>query len=89
MQRAFGLEIPRTIEEVCDPRQMALLVYDMQVGIFDQAPALRSVIPRVAEVLTAARATGVRTFFCRHRSLPNELAGVSQLCHLLRDAPST
>ena len=79
MQRAFGLEIPRTLDEVCDPRCMALLVYDMQVGIFDQAPGLRSVIPRVAEVLSAAREAKVRTFFCRHMSLPSELAGVSQL----------
>jgi nicotinamidase-related amidase len=58
---------------------MALVVYDMQVGIFEQAPGLRSVIPRVAEVLQAAREAKVRTFFCRHMSLPNELAGVSQL----------
>lgn len=79
MQRAFGLEIPRTLEEVCDPRRMALLVYDMQVGIFDQAPGLRAVIPKVAEVLNAAREANVRTFFCRHMSLPNELAGVQQL----------
>ena len=79
MQRAFGLEIPRTLEEVCEPRRMALLVYDMQVGIFDQAPGLRQVIPRVAEVLAAAREAKVRTFFCRHMSLPKELAGVSQL----------
>ena len=79
MQRAFGLEIPRTLEEVCDPKRLALLVYDMQVGIFEQAPGLRPVIPRVAEVLAAAREAGVRTIFCRHTSLPTELAGVSQL----------
>jgi nicotinamidase-related amidase len=103
VQRAFGLEIPRTLEEVCDPRRMALLVYDMQVGIFEQAPALRRVIPQVVEVLNAAREAKVRTFFCRHMSLPNELAGVSQLrtamawqrldrvedvrSHFLRDSP--
>ncbi len=33
MEHGFGLDIPRTLEEVCDPRRMALLVYDMQVGI--------------------------------------------------------
>ena len=103
MQRAFGLEIPRTLDEVVDPRRMALLVYDMQVGIFEQAPALRRVIPQVVEVLNAAREAQVRTFFCRHMSLPNELAGVSQLrtamawqrldrvedvrSHFLRDSP--
>ncbi len=36
MERAFGLEIPRTLEEVCDPKRKALLVYDMQVGILNQ-----------------------------------------------------
>jgi nicotinamidase-related amidase len=79
MQQAFDLEIPRTLEEVVDPRRLALLVYDMQVGIFAQAPGLRSVIPQVVTVLEAARAAGVRTFFCRHMSLPTELMGVSQL----------
>jgi hypothetical protein len=33
MQRAYGLEIPESLAEVCDPRRAALLVYDMQVGI--------------------------------------------------------
>lgn len=103
MQHAFGLEIPRTLEEVVDPRRLALLVYDMQVGIFAQAPGLRSVIPQVEAVLEASRRAGVRTFFCRHMSLPVELMGVSQLrtamawqrvdtpaevrSHFLRDSP--
>jgi nicotinamidase-related amidase len=79
VQHAFGLEIPRTLEEIADPRRLALIVYDMQVGIFTQAPGLRSVIPRVVAVLEAARRAGVRVFFCRHMSLPIELMGVSQL----------
>ncbi len=29
MQHAFGLDIPQTLEDVCDPRRMALIVYDM------------------------------------------------------------
>ena len=36
MEQAFGLDIPRTLEEVCDPQRMALLVYDMQVGVLSQ-----------------------------------------------------
>ena len=32
MQRAYELQIPQT-SEVCTPQRMALLVYDMQVGI--------------------------------------------------------
>jgi biuret amidohydrolase len=43
MQRAFGLEIPETLEEACDPSRAALVVYDMQVGVLDQiANATRS-----------------------------------------------
>jgi nicotinamidase-related amidase len=103
MQHAFGLDVPRTLEEVVDPRRLALLVYDMQVGIFHQAPGLRRVVPKVVEALAAARAAGVRTVFCRHMSLPPELMGVSQLrtamawqrldrvdgvaSHFLRDSP--
>ena len=63
MQQAFGLEIPRSLEEVVDPRRLALLVYDMQVGIFTQAPNLRSMVPQVVTVLEAARVAGVRIFF--------------------------
>jgi hypothetical protein len=36
MQRSYGLEIPETLEEVCRPQHLALLVYDMQVGILRQ-----------------------------------------------------
>jgi biuret amidohydrolase len=38
MQRAYGLEIPQTLQQVCDPRRMALLVYDMQAGIVRHVP---------------------------------------------------
>jgi hypothetical protein len=31
MKTAFGLNIPQTLEDVCDPRRTALLVYGMQV----------------------------------------------------------
>jgi hypothetical protein len=36
MKNIFGLSIPQTLEEVCDPQRVALLVYDMQVGILSQ-----------------------------------------------------
>jgi len=103
MQRAYGLDVPRTLEEVCDPRRLALLIYDMQAGIFSMAPGLRSVIPTVTATIEAARATGVATFYVRHMSLPPGLMGVSQLrtamawqrlddvsavsSHFLRDSP--
>jgi predicted ArsR family transcriptional regulator len=33
MQRAYGLQVPQSLEEICDPQRLALIVYDMQVGI--------------------------------------------------------
>jgi len=36
MQRAFGLDIPEKLEDIWDPTRLALVVYDMQVGIVKQ-----------------------------------------------------
>jgi nicotinamidase-related amidase len=55
MEHAYGLDIPRTLEEVCDPTRMALVVYDMQVGIVSQLPNGPKIVARVAEVLRTAR----------------------------------
>jgi nicotinamidase-related amidase len=79
MQHAFGLDIPTALEDVCDPRLMALLVYDMQVGILSQLPKASDTISRVVDVLAAARDGGFRILFTRHVSLPKELAGSMQL----------
>jgi nicotinamidase-related amidase len=79
MQRAYGLEIPETLAEVCDPRRAALLVYDMQVGIVPHVREPEELVARVVQVIEAARSAGVRVVFSRHMSLPNELAGVFQL----------
>ena len=79
MEQAFGLAIPRTLEEVCDPSRMALFIYDMQVGILSQLKNSEQIIARVVQVLQAARAAGIRVFFSRHMSLPKELMGVFQL----------
>src|SRR5262249_8769631 len=79
MDHAYGLEVPERIDEVCHPTRTALIVYDMQVGIVSQIAAGRSTVERVQEVLQAARDTKLRVFFTRHMSLPNEVAGVSQL----------
>jgi len=73
-----GLQIRRTLEDVCDPRHLALLIYDMQVGIVNQLKDGAAVAAKVREVLTTARATGLRTFFTRHLSLPKELMGAFQ-----------
>ncbi len=74
-----GLDVPRTLEEVCDPRRMALLVYDMQVGILSQLPHGPGIIQKVQGVLQAAREGGFPVFFSRHMSLPKELMGAFQL----------
>jgi nicotinamidase-related amidase len=79
MQRAFGLSIPQTLEEVCDPAGLALVVYDMQVGILKQIANGPEITTRVVQVLEAARRARIRVFFTRHMSLPKELMGVSQL----------
>jgi len=79
VERAYGLEIPQTLAETIHSSRAALLVYDMQVGILKQLPDGRSVLQQVLKVLSAARDGGIRTFFCRHLSLPKEAAGVSQL----------
>jgi biuret amidohydrolase len=79
MQHHHGLEIPDTLEDACDPSRLALIVYDMQVGVVGQLDDGPQVTARVREVLEAARGAGVRVYFTRHMSLPRELMGVSQL----------
>jgi biuret amidohydrolase len=79
VEKAFGLEIPESLVEACDPRKLALLVYDMQVGILRQLKEGPAVTARVLGALEAARGAGVRVYFLRHLSLPIELAGVFQL----------
>jgi nicotinamidase-related amidase len=79
MQEAFGLQIPETLEEACDPRRAALLVYDMQIGVLQQIPERDEVVDAIRRVLEGARRAGVRVFFSRHMSLPTNLAGVFQL----------
>lgn len=78
MQRAFGLDIPQTLEDVCDPASLALVVYDMQIGIVKQIANGREITERVLQVLQACRAAGIRVIFTRHMSLPTELMGAFQ-----------
>ena len=78
MKEAFGLRIPQTLQEVSDPQRVALLVYDMQIGILSQIKNAEEVTRQVLKVLTATRDAGVRVFFSRHLSLPKELMGMFQ-----------
>ena len=77
MKSYLGQSLPETLEEYLDPRQLALVVYDMQVGICSQVSGAASVIQAVQSVLQAARSAGVRVVFTRHMSLPKELMGAS------------
>src|ERR1700759_737680 len=79
MDQRNGLEVPETLEEICRPDRLALLIYDMQVGILGQIADADRVVAKVGEALAAARAAGVRTYFTRHVTLPVELMGVAQL----------
>jgi nicotinamidase-related amidase len=79
MQHHRNLQIPDTLADVCHPDRLALLVYDMQVGVASQLADGRQVTERVGRVLEAARRAGVRVFFTRHMTLPTELMGISQL----------
>jgi len=78
MKEAFGIDISTTLEEVCTPSRLALLVYDMQVGIKGQIKQGDLIVSKVQQVLNAARAAQVRVFFTRHMSLPKELMGAFQ-----------
>ncbi len=73
-----SFEIPRTVEEAVHPQLMALVVYDMQVGIVRQIADGARIVERVQRTLSAAREAGMRVFFTRHLSLPLQLMGASQ-----------
>jgi len=80
MRRRSGLDIPQTLEDACDPAAMALIVYDMQVGVLRQLPdGGAEAVRQVSRVLAAARAGGYPVFHTRHMSLPVRLMGRAQL----------
>ena len=78
MKQAFGIDIPHALEDVCTPNRLALLVYDMQVGIKSQVKEGDTIVAKTRELLKAARTAKVRVFFTRHMSLPKELMGAFQ-----------
>ena len=79
MRHGYGLDIPESLEDVCDPSRLAVIVYDMQAGIVSQLPDGEQIVGQVGKLLDAARQGGYRVFFTRHMSLPNNLAGRTQL----------
>src|SRR5438093_5742385 len=80
MRRRFGLDIPKPLEDACDPATMAVIVYDMQAGVLRQLPdGGAEAVERVSRVLAAARVGGFPVFYTRHMSLPPRLMGAAQL----------
>jgi nicotinamidase-related amidase len=78
MKSAYGLELPESLAELIDPKRCALIVYDMQVGIISQIKDGAAITVRVKQVLDGCRAAGMRVFYTRHLSLPNQLMGAGQ-----------
>jgi biuret amidohydrolase len=79
VDRFNGLEIPETLDDALDPATLALLVYDMQVGVLAQIDDAERVLGNVTKLLGAARERGVRTVFLRHYFMPTALQGTYQL----------
>ncbi|HEX8520081.1 MAG TPA: cysteine hydrolase [Pseudonocardia sp.] len=79
MQRAFGLDVPETVAEMCRPGAAAVLVYDAQVGILPHVRDGDALVERIGQVLDAARGAGVPVFYCRHVSLSPSYLGVGAL----------
>lgn len=78
MKSAYGLEIPESLREFVNPKQCALIVYDMQAGILGQIKNGAEITARVKQVLDVARAADLRVFYTRHLSLPKQLMGAFQ-----------
>lgn len=79
MKSVHGLTIPQTVSESCDPSRMALIIYDMQVGIVRQIPDGDKILQACVQLRDTGRANGFRIFYTRHMSLPTALAGATQL----------
>jgi biuret amidohydrolase len=79
MQNYRGLPIPDSLADVCHPDRIALVVFDMQVGVVTQLADGPQVTDRVRRVLEAARQAGIRVFFSRYMTLPVQLMGISRM----------
>ncbi len=79
MQRAFGVDVPDTVAEMCRPGAAAVLVYDAQVGILPHVKDREALVERIREIVGAARAADVPVFYVRHVSLPPTHLGVAAL----------
>jgi len=79
MDHFNGLDVPESLEDALQPQALALLVYDVQVGVLGQIPNGDAVLANVLSVVAAARERRVRTIFLRHYFMPTRLAGTYAL----------
>ncbi|WP_181722848.1 cysteine hydrolase family protein [Nocardia gipuzkoensis] len=79
MRHGNGLDIPEGLADVCAPDRMAVIVYDMQVGVLSQLPDGKEIVERVVRVVDAARSGGYPVVFLRHFFLPQRLSGAFSL----------
>jgi nicotinamidase-related amidase len=71
--------ISRNLADYCFPSRMALIVYDMQVGICSQVACGQQITGKVARVIESARAASFPVIYTRHMSIPRRLMGAFQL----------
>jgi nicotinamidase-related amidase len=79
VQRAFGVDVPDSVTEMCQPGAVAVLVYDAQAGILPHVKDGPVLVERIQQVLSAARSADVPVFYCRHVSLAPSHLGVGAL----------
>jgi len=78
MRQAFGLDIPQTLDDVCDPGTIGFGCVRHASRDCEADREWPADHRQVLQVLEAARKARIRVFFTRHMSLPKELMGVSQ-----------
>lgn len=78
MKYANVQAVPTTLDDLCDPSRMALVVYDMQVGIRSQIKNGDEITAACVNARNAAREAGMRVVFTRHLSNPKPWMGVAQ-----------
>jgi nicotinamidase-related amidase len=78
MPSIHGLPIAASLEEACDPGRLALLIYDMQVGICQQVSCGPAITEACKRIRDRCRAAGVPVAYSRHLSLPVHWMGAFQ-----------
>ena len=58
MKQAFGIDIPQTLGDMCNAKLMALVIYDMQIGITRQVKDADVIVGKVRHAREAASLFG-------------------------------